>query len=297
MAKEFIDLTVDSPQSNSASQTPKNQTMKSASSSSSSSSLTAMERNLQFKRKAASSDVVPDHPQNPPPAAMVQAPNQPNSGFVPSTGNTTSFKDDWNPDEHELFLMGLIKHGKGRWRDIAREFVRSKTVEEVKEYAESFFENFHGTYFYMIKKKKITHNEQMGNSSSSNSEVVLSNGVTDQPPLPTSAVSEKTSDEVDHEPQTLASNVQLFQQPPTAALHNMVNSASMVVEAVTVAATRVPEPVVHRELPQPTLMLFPKEAPAATITAVDHEGNNIDLNLLPADWNGGDHVDLDLRLA
>uniref|UniRef100_A0A7N0UAX4 Uncharacterized protein n=1 Tax=Kalanchoe fedtschenkoi TaxID=63787 RepID=A0A7N0UAX4_KALFE len=33
----------------------------------------------------------------------------------------------WTEDEHRRFLMGLLKHGKGDWRSISRNFVASKT--------------------------------------------------------------------------------------------------------------------------------------------------------------------------
>ncbi|TKY58397.1 Transcription factor DIVARICATA [Spatholobus suberectus] len=48
------------------------------------------------------------------------------------------FNEPWTQREHELFVMGLIKYGKGRWTKIARDFVCSKTPQEVQSYAANF---------------------------------------------------------------------------------------------------------------------------------------------------------------
>ncbi|XP_011039696.1 PREDICTED: transcription factor DIVARICATA-like [Populus euphratica] len=45
----------------------------------------------------------------------------------------------WTEEEHRRFLMGLLKHGKGDWRNISRNFVGSKTPTQVASHAQKYF--------------------------------------------------------------------------------------------------------------------------------------------------------------
>lgn len=45
----------------------------------------------------------------------------------------------WTEDEHRRFLMGLQKHGKGDWRNIARNFVITKTSTQVASHAQKYY--------------------------------------------------------------------------------------------------------------------------------------------------------------
>ncbi|KDP44829.1 hypothetical protein JCGZ_01329 [Jatropha curcas] len=45
----------------------------------------------------------------------------------------------WTEDEHRRFLMGLLTHGKGDWRNISRNFVVSKTPTQVASHAQKYF--------------------------------------------------------------------------------------------------------------------------------------------------------------
>ncbi|EEF31988.1 transcription factor DIVARICATA [Ricinus communis] len=45
----------------------------------------------------------------------------------------------WTEDEHRRFLLGLLKHGKGDWRNISRNFVVSKTPTQVASHAQKYF--------------------------------------------------------------------------------------------------------------------------------------------------------------
>ncbi|MFS8008088.1 putative transcription factor MYB-HB-like family [Helianthus anomalus] len=38
----------------------------------------------------------------------------------------------WTEDEHKLFLLGLQKVGKGDWRGISRNFVKTRTPTQVE---------------------------------------------------------------------------------------------------------------------------------------------------------------------
>ncbi|XP_042038457.1 transcription factor MYBS1-like [Salvia splendens] len=45
----------------------------------------------------------------------------------------------WTEEEHQLFLMGLNKYGKGDWRSISRYYVVSKTPTQVASHAQKYF--------------------------------------------------------------------------------------------------------------------------------------------------------------
>lgn len=45
----------------------------------------------------------------------------------------------WTEEEHKRFLMGLIKYGKGDWRNISRNYVISKTPTQVASHAQKYF--------------------------------------------------------------------------------------------------------------------------------------------------------------
>ncbi|CAK9135724.1 unnamed protein product [Ilex paraguariensis] len=46
----------------------------------------------------------------------------------------------WTKEEHRRFLLGLQKHGKGDWRNIARNFVISKTPTQVASHAQKYYQ-------------------------------------------------------------------------------------------------------------------------------------------------------------
>ncbi|KAK8334376.1 hypothetical protein V6Z12_A10G267000 [Gossypium hirsutum] len=46
----------------------------------------------------------------------------------------------WTEDEHRRFLMGLVKYGKGDWRNISRNFVVSKTPTQVASHAQKYYQ-------------------------------------------------------------------------------------------------------------------------------------------------------------
>ncbi|XP_061356703.1 transcription factor DIVARICATA-like [Gastrolobium bilobum] len=45
----------------------------------------------------------------------------------------------WTEEEHRRFLMGLIKYGKGDWRNISRNFVITKTPTQVASHAQKYY--------------------------------------------------------------------------------------------------------------------------------------------------------------
>ncbi|XP_045831498.1 transcription factor MYBS3-like [Trifolium pratense] len=64
----------------------------------------------------------------------------------------------WSQLEHDLFLMGLIEYGKGRWSKIAKHFVCSKTPQQVQNYAASFFKHLPPAYVHGFKRRKQISN-------------------------------------------------------------------------------------------------------------------------------------------
>ncbi|KAH6771677.1 Duplicated homeodomain-like superfamily protein [Perilla frutescens var. hirtella] len=51
----------------------------------------------------------------------------------------------WTEEEHQLFLMGLNKYGKGDWRSIYRYHVISKTPTQVASHAQKYFRRQNST--------------------------------------------------------------------------------------------------------------------------------------------------------
>nr|CAD1844339.1 unnamed protein product [Ananas comosus var. bracteatus] len=45
----------------------------------------------------------------------------------------------WTEDEHRRFLLGLEEHGKGDWRSISRNFVKTRTPTQVASHAQKYF--------------------------------------------------------------------------------------------------------------------------------------------------------------
>jgi SHAQKYF class myb-like DNA-binding protein len=45
----------------------------------------------------------------------------------------------WTEEEHKLFLLGLQQVGKGDWRGISRNFVKTRTPTQVASHAQKYF--------------------------------------------------------------------------------------------------------------------------------------------------------------
>lgn len=45
----------------------------------------------------------------------------------------------WTEEEHKLFLLGLQKVGKGDWRGISRNYVKTRTPTQVASHAQKYF--------------------------------------------------------------------------------------------------------------------------------------------------------------
>ncbi|CAK8570476.1 unnamed protein product [Lathyrus sativus] len=62
----------------------------------------------------------------------------PDSGQSSNSENGKKVKQ-WTKNEHEAFLTGLKTVGKGKWKDISMNYVKTKTSIQVASHAQKFF--------------------------------------------------------------------------------------------------------------------------------------------------------------
>ncbi|KAK6789145.1 hypothetical protein RDI58_012944 [Solanum bulbocastanum] len=55
------------------------------------------------------------------------------------SGDDSYNKGKWSEEEHNSFLIGLDKVGKGNWNRIAKQFVPSRSSAQVASHAQNFF--------------------------------------------------------------------------------------------------------------------------------------------------------------
>ncbi|XP_018472433.2 transcription factor MYB1R1 isoform X2 [Raphanus sativus] len=58
---------------------------------------------------------------------------------VPVSSNRERKRVPWTEEEHKLFLLGLEKVGKGNWKGISKNFVKSRTSTQVASHAQKYF--------------------------------------------------------------------------------------------------------------------------------------------------------------
>ncbi|KAI5430264.1 hypothetical protein KIW84_034735 [Lathyrus oleraceus] len=62
----------------------------------------------------------------------------PDSGQSSNQENRKKVKQ-WTKNEHKAFLVGLQTAGRGKWKDISRNYVKTKTSTQVASHAQKFF--------------------------------------------------------------------------------------------------------------------------------------------------------------
>ncbi|XP_058764536.1 uncharacterized protein LOC131637994 [Vicia villosa] len=95
---------------------------------------------------------------------------QPEPNTFPYSNGVRS-RVTWSQEEHDLFVMGLIEYGKGKWSKIAKHYVCNKTPQQVQSYARSFFKHLPPSYVHGFRRKKSTSN--LNNSVSRRNEETL----------------------------------------------------------------------------------------------------------------------------
>ncbi|KAG2244942.1 hypothetical protein Bca4012_014328 [Brassica carinata] len=62
--------------------------------------------------------------------------------FVPGSSSSSRERkkgNPWTEEEHRMFLIGLQKLGKGDWRGISRNYVKTRTPTQVASHAQKYF--------------------------------------------------------------------------------------------------------------------------------------------------------------
>nr|QSD99805.1 MYB family transcription factor [Melilotus albus] len=98
---------------------------------------------------------------------LIQAESIPEESHAPNRVQRKTIH--WTEDEHKLFLKGLNKHGKGRWKNIAKEFVVTKTPAQIASHAQKYFIHLNATENEKKKKRRLSiHDTTLNNNDTSN---------------------------------------------------------------------------------------------------------------------------------
>ncbi|GFP97700.1 transcription factor myb1r1 [Phtheirospermum japonicum] len=70
----------------------------------------------------------------------------------------------WSEEEHKLFLLGLQNIGRGDWRGISRNFVKTRTPTQVASHAQKYF----------IRRNNLNHRRRRSSLFDMTTESVIS---------------------------------------------------------------------------------------------------------------------------
>ncbi|GAB2280306.1 hypothetical protein Dimus_014947 [Dionaea muscipula] len=73
------------------------------------------------------------------PMVVHQPPSQGQSTTVDVRSHNGQKIQQWTEDEHKLFLVGLDIYGRGNWKSISEEIVRSRIASQVASHAQKFY--------------------------------------------------------------------------------------------------------------------------------------------------------------
>ncbi|XP_061360801.1 transcription factor MYB1R1 [Gastrolobium bilobum] len=92
-------------------------------------------------RKSASMNNLSQYEQPPPQDSNAADAGYASDDVVHASGRSRERKRGvpWTEEEHKLFLLGLHKVGKGDWRGISRNFVKTRTPTQVASHAQKYF--------------------------------------------------------------------------------------------------------------------------------------------------------------
>ncbi|XP_026459485.1 transcription factor SRM1-like [Papaver somniferum] len=101
-------------------------------------------------------------------AGHVELPNYLDDFVLSSTnqsGTTTSTSKakerkigiPWTAQEHRDFLLGLTERGRGDWRGISRDFVKSRTPGQVASHAQKYFIHINTKPNKKVRKRSSIH--------------------------------------------------------------------------------------------------------------------------------------------
>ncbi|XP_045813913.1 myb-like protein J [Trifolium pratense] len=70
----------------------------------------------------------------------------------------------WTEDEHRLFLQGLNKHGRARWKDISKDFLPRRTPTQIASHAQKYFKHLKEVAGKERKKRRSIHDVTVDNN-------------------------------------------------------------------------------------------------------------------------------------
>ncbi|KEH19961.1 transcription factor SRM1 [Medicago truncatula] len=72
-------------------------------------------------------------------------------------GTKASGSYHWTEDEHRLFLMGVEKYGKGKWKKISENYVVTKTHTQIASHAQKYFKGLNSTKEKKERRRSSRH--------------------------------------------------------------------------------------------------------------------------------------------
>ncbi|XP_010678650.2 transcription factor MYB1R1 [Beta vulgaris subsp. vulgaris] len=89
----------------------------------------------------------------------------------------------WTEDEHKLFLLGLQKVGKGDWRGISRNFVKTRTPTQVASHAQKYYLRRSNLNRRRRRSSLFDITTDSVAASQSNDQQIDNNGVSESSPI------------------------------------------------------------------------------------------------------------------